>query len=183
MSSAAPLPPDEELLPQRPLLTAVSDAAPDEALVALSIEGVPGAFDLLVSRHHAIALRTAVTILGVELAEDAVQDALILALRALPMMRDPSRFGRWLSTITRFRALRLLRNEKNRRAATVPLDESLVATLSDLAFGPREEKNGDGYLLAALAQISPEYGEVLRLHFLHGVPHRQIATLLGVSLA
>jgi RNA polymerase sigma-70 factor (ECF subfamily) len=154
----------------------------DETLVTSAIAGDPEAFETLVCRYRPLALKTATTILGPDHAEDAVQDALLLAFRALPTIKNRAKFPRWLSAITRFRALRL-RRENQYRTGMVALDDALLATLSNLACAPREEKDGDGLLLAALGSIPPEYAEVIRLHFLHGVPHQEIADFLAVPLS
>ena len=159
------------------------DDPPDEVLVGAVLGGDGAAFDDLVSRHRRAALRTAVFVVGPDRAEDVVQDALLLAFRSLATLRDRTKFLRWLLTITRFRALRLGRIERDRRAGTVPLDENLLETLSDLACAPREQRQGDDLLRGAIEEIPPDYAEVIRLHFLHGLPHQRIADLIGVKLS
>lgn len=159
------------------------DDPPDEVLVNAALDGDRDAFDDLVSRHRRAALRAAVFIIGPDRAEDVVQDALLLAYRALSTLRDRTKFLRWLLTITRFRALRVIRIDKDRRAETVPLDEALLETLSELACAPREVRPGDSLLRSAIEAIPPAYAEVIRLHFLHGLPHQRIAELLNVGLS
>ena len=156
--------------------------ASDEVLVESALGGDRDAFDTLVGRHRGAALRTAAFIVGADRGQDVVQDALLLAFRALPTLRDRTKFQRWLLTITRFKALRVSRIDSNRRAGTIPLDDALLKTLSDLACDPREERPGDGLLRGAIEEIPPAYAAVIRLHFLHGLPHRKISDLLGVSL-
>lgn len=159
------------------------DDPPDEILVSAALDGDRDAFDDLVSRHRRTALRTAVFIVGPDRGEDVVQDALMFAFRALSTLRDRTKFLRWLLTITRYRALRVGRNESERRAGTVPLDGMLLETLSDLACAPREDRHGDDLLRSAIEKIPPGHAEVIRLHFLHGIPHQRIADLLGVKLS
>jgi RNA polymerase sigma-70 factor (ECF subfamily) len=160
-----------------------ADDLPDEIVVTLAIDGNSEAFNVLVRRYHSTALRTASAIVGTDLAEDVVQDAFLLAFLALPMIRDRSKFSRWLSTITRFRALRLRRSESHRRTETIELDAARLATLSNIVCAPREELEGDDVLRSALDAIPPEYAEVLRLHFLHGMPHQKIAEFLAVPVS
>jgi DNA-directed RNA polymerase specialized sigma24 family protein len=50
-------------------------------------------------------------IVGSNQAEDVVQDALLLAHSALASLKDRTKFSRWLMAITRWRALRALRQE------------------------------------------------------------------------
>ncbi len=160
-----------------------SGSIPDEVLVAAAIGGDEEAFGALASRHRATALRTAAKIVGMNGAEDVVQDALLLAFRSLSSIGDRSKFSRWLSTITRFRALRVERFESRRRARTVCMDEKELETISSLAFAPRREEDGDELLLEALERIPPRYAEVMRLHFLHGLPHKSIAVFVDAPLA
>jgi RNA polymerase sigma-70 factor (ECF subfamily) len=159
------------------------DDCPDEMLVSLAIDGDRDAFDRLARRHRQVALRAAALIVGRERAEDVIQDALLLAFRTLPTLRERAKFPRWLSTITRFRALRMSQDERRHRARTVQLDSLSPATLSDLACAPRETGIGDDVLRPALARIPPDYAEVIRLHYLHGFPHQKIAEFLAVPAA
>ena len=156
---------------------------PDEILVAAAIEGNDFAFEDLVSRHRHTAVRVAAGIVGSKDAEDVVQDALLMAHRALPSLRDRTKFSRWLLAITRWRALRVGRQESQHLFGRVTFDDSLLETLSDLASAPRHSDVGDDLLLAALESIPAEYGEVIRYHFLHGLPHQKIADFLGVPLS
>jgi RNA polymerase sigma-70 factor (ECF subfamily) len=158
-------------------------ARPDESLVAAAIEGDQAAFDGLVSRHRKAAVRVAERIVGSIHAEDVVQDALLMAHRALASLKDRTKFSRWLLAITRWRALRVLKQESRHASAHVTLDEPLLETLSDLASDPRHTDAGDELLIAALDNLPPDYGEVIRYHFLHGLPHNKIADLLDVPVS
>ena len=135
------------------------------------------------SRYRQTAVRVAAGIVGSKDAEDVVQDTLFMAHRALSSLRDRAKFSRWLLAITRWRALRVGRQESRHLFGRVTLDESLLETLSDLASEPRHSDVGDDVLLAALEGIPPEYGEVIRYHFLHGLPHQKIAEFLDVPLS
>jgi RNA polymerase sigma-70 factor (ECF subfamily) len=156
---------------------------PDEILVTAAIEGDDLAFEDLVSRHRHAAVRVAAGIVGPKDAEDVVQDTLLMAHRALASLRDRTKFSRWLLAITRWRALRVGRQERQHLFGRVTLDESSLNTLSELASAPRQSDVGDDLLLAALESIPPEYGEVIRYHFLHGLPHQKIAEFLDVPLS
>ena len=155
----------------------------DETLVTAVIGGDELAFGDLVSRHRQTALRVAAGIVGSNQAEDVVQDALLLAHRALASLKDRTKFSRWLMAITRWRALRALRQERRHAFGHVPLDESVLETLSNLASAPRQSDAETEILTAALASIPPEYAEVIRYHFLHGLPHNKIAGLLDVPVS
>ncbi|HEX5855497.1 MAG TPA: RNA polymerase sigma factor [Thermoanaerobaculia bacterium] len=158
-------------------------APPDESLVAAAIEGDQLAFDDLVSRHRQAAVRVAEGIVGPILAEGVVQDALLMAHRALASLKDQSRFSRWLLAITRWRALRTGRQESRPASGRVTLDKPALETLSGLVSDPRQTAAGDELLIAALENLPPEYGEVIRYHFLHGMPHRKIAEFLDIPVS
>ena len=177
MTAGAPKPHENEAL--RPRLETRSD----EILVAAAIEGDQLAFEALVFRHRPAALRVAGGIVGSTPAEDVVQDALLLAHRALASLQDRTKFSRWLLAITRWRALRVGRLESRHAVGRVTLDDSDLETFSHLASDPRQADTGDGVLLAALENIPPEYAEVIRYHFLHDLPHQKIADFLGVTLS
>ena len=103
----------------RDRLSEPAEEPTDEILVAAAVAGDREAFDALACRYWPLVLRTAVQVVGRDRAEDAAQDAVLLAYRALPALKDPSRFPGWIATITRFRAIRLSRKESRRRATTV----------------------------------------------------------------
>ncbi|HEX5854692.1 MAG TPA: RNA polymerase sigma factor [Thermoanaerobaculia bacterium] len=156
---------------------------PDETLVVAAIGGDELAFEELVSRYRQAALRVAGGIAGSNQAEDVVQDALLLAHRALASLKDRTKFSRWLMAITRWRALRASRKERRHAFGHVPLDESVLETLSDLASSARQGDVGSELLVSALATIPPEYAEVIRYHFLHDLSHQKIAEFLDVPLS
>ncbi|HEX5854957.1 MAG TPA: RNA polymerase sigma factor [Thermoanaerobaculia bacterium] len=160
-----------------------AEIRPDELLVAAAIDGDEFAFDDLVSRHRHAAVRAAAAIVGSSQAEDVVQDALLLAHRQLSSLQDRTKFVRWLLAITRWRALRAGRLESRHAIGRVSFDESHFETLSHLASDPRHPDAGDGLLVEALDSIPPEYAEVIRYHFLHGMPHQKIADFIGVPLS
>jgi RNA polymerase sigma-70 factor, ECF subfamily len=159
------------------------EARPDEILVAAAIGGDHLAFDDLVSRHRQAAVRAAAGIVGSIHAEDVVQDALLMARRALASLKDRTNFSRWLLAITRWRALRVGRQESRHAVLRATLDERVLETLSELASDPRYTDAGDELLIAALENIPPEYGEVIRYHFLHGLAHKKIAEFLDIPLS
>ena len=158
-------------------------ARPDEALVAAALDGDALAFDDLVYRHRHAAVRVASGIVGSIHAEDVVQEALLMAHDALASLKDRAKFSRWFLAITRWRALRVLRQESRRAAGRVTLDGPLLETLAELTSGPRDTEPGDELLIAALENIPPEYGEVIRYHFLHGLAHKKIAEFLDIPVS
>ncbi len=160
-----------------------SDDPTDAVLVAAAVGGDHDAFATLAHRYRRLLLRTALEIVGPERAEDAAQDALLLAYRALPALKDGARFSGWISTIARFRAIRLNRNECRRRAATMSVDQRSLEAFAAPEGDPPTQEIDEGELRRALEEIPPEFARVLRLHFLEGRPHQEIAGRLGISVS
>ncbi|MBX7170694.1 MAG: RNA polymerase sigma factor [Pyrinomonadaceae bacterium] len=155
---------------------------PDEILVVSAIIGDLNAFDELVLRYRAAVVRLAQSILGRDDAEDIAQDAFLLAFKALPSIDMPSKFAAWLHAITRNRAMRFLREEKNHRQNRVGLDEVLLEQVGSLTMPFENERETDEVKLA-LEKIPSEYALALRMHFLDEMPHKHIAAFLGVPVS
>jgi RNA polymerase sigma-70 factor (ECF subfamily) len=155
---------------------------PDEVLVIAAILGDLEAFGVLASRYRAAVVRTAQAIVGREDAEDIAQDALLLAFKALPGIDDPTKFAQWLGVIARHRALRLLKREGQRRAASVDLDDVLLEQVAALSR-PFVHEAEDDELRRALEEVPADYALVLRMRFLDEMPLDRIAAFVGVPLS
>jgi RNA polymerase sigma-70 factor (ECF subfamily) len=107
-------------------------AMPDDAdLVRAARAGDPAGLGLLLERHRAGMRAVAVAVLGWGPdADDAVQDAMLTALRRLDQLRDPAAVGPWLRAVTRNAARMRLRSPPPRRAdeprAPDPTPDELV---------------------------------------------------------
>ena len=89
----------------------------DESLVAEAQQGSHDAFGELVSRYQHRAYATAVAVLSdFELAQDVAQEAFLCAYHDLPKLKDPARFGAWVSGIARYMALAARRERGKLRA-------------------------------------------------------------------
>lgn len=110
-------------------------------------------------------------------AEDAAQEAFLVALQRLEECRDPERFGGWLMTIVRNRSRNLLRRESLRETSAVPGGARSGDPLPD-AVAERGEL--EGTLQAALDDLTAVQREVVLLHDLEGWKHREIAERLGI---
>ena len=63
---------------------------PDELLVGLAILGDLRSFDVLAMRYRVAVFRVAQVHANHELAEDIVQEALLIAFKALPTIEEPA---------------------------------------------------------------------------------------------
>ncbi|MFC8298091.1 RNA polymerase sigma factor [Micromonospora orduensis] len=85
----------------------------DTDLVLLAQAGDAGALGVLLNRHEAGMRAVALSLLGYGPdAEDAVQDAMVVAVRRIGEVRDPAAIGGWLRTIVRNNARMTLRGPR-----------------------------------------------------------------------
>jgi RNA polymerase sigma-70 factor, ECF subfamily len=156
---------------------------PDEMLVLAAILGDLRSFDVLALRYRAAAYRVAQVIAGNELAEDVVQDALLLAFKALPSIEEPDKFASWLYAITRHVAYRLGQRSRQESARRVELDEALLENSAALAqpFKPNEEAE-TAWVRAGIEQLPEDYRLILQLRFYDEMPLRRIADFLDLPL-
>jgi RNA polymerase sigma-70 factor (ECF subfamily) len=112
----------------------------DADLVTRARQGDPAAFGELVDRHRAAVYRAALAALGSHAdAEDAAQDAFLLAYRRLDSFRGDASFKTWLLTIAWHQAI-------NRR-------RSLMRTWR-LMVAPRPDEEGES-MMARVAAAGP----------------------------
>jgi RNA polymerase sigma-70 factor (ECF subfamily) len=132
-------------------------------LVRAAQAGDLRAFDGLVRRYRRAAQVIAASILGGgEAANDAVQDALIAAFKALPQLGDENRFAAWLGAIVRNRCMRLRAGE---RKATVPIDDVILAYVPAIAEG-LVEGECRAEVRAAIERLAEDLRPVVRLYYL-----------------
>jgi RNA polymerase sigma-70 factor (ECF subfamily) len=130
--------------------------------------------DLDGDRCYAIAYRI---LRDVERAQDAVQQAFLLAWRELPRLRDPERFEVWLH--------RLLVNACYEELRRYRRWSSNVRVLPvDGPGGPDETVSIDDRdaLERAFKQLTPEHRAVVVLHHHAGMPLASIAEIAGIPV-
>ncbi|MFB9377218.1 RNA polymerase sigma factor SigM [Kineococcus gynurae] len=162
-----------------------TDPRSDAELVAAHVAGDPDAFGEVVRRHRdrlwAVALRTTG---DREEAADAVQDALVSALRAADRFRGDSAVTTWLHRIVVNACL----DRARRRAVrpTRPLEEAgpddggrptALAVVADRA--PSVETRLD--VTAALARLPEAQRVALVLVDMYDHPIAEVAAMLGVA--
>ena len=157
------------------------DTDEDLALIGRARDGDEAAFGELVERHarrlHPVCYRLT---RDMELAEDAVQEALIKAWTKLESFDGRSMFTTWLHRIAVNTTLDMLR--KN-RVETLP-EEPDLDRLVDSAPGPDVVSEADQIGVATQAALD-ELSEMERTAFVlrhhEGVPMKEISQLLGVA--
>ena len=158
----------------------------DVELVVASLIGNLQAFDELAIRFRPAMLTVAEQIVGNNgVAEDVVQDALLLAFKALPQLDDLNRFSSWLYSITRHRALRHSRDE-HRFELKSDLDEVILEHTHAGALDPAkifEDDNEHNEVRVSIKQLPSEYQVVLRLYYWDNMPQQRIADFLSLPLS
>jgi RNA polymerase sigma-70 factor (ECF subfamily) len=157
---------------------------PDEMLVIAAILGDLRSFDALALRYRAAAYRVAQVIAGTDLAEDAVQEALLLAFKALPSIEEPAKFASWLYAITRHAALRMSRRSRRESDQLVDLDEALLARSGAFArpFAPHDAFE-ETWVRAAIDSLDEDHRLILKLRFYDELPLKRIADFLDLPLS
>jgi RNA polymerase sigma-70 factor, ECF subfamily len=152
------------------------ESAADRELLARHVAGDREAFGLLVARHRDRLWRVALRTLGdPEDAADAVQDALVSAVRAAAGFRGDAAVTTWLHRIVVNACLDLARRKAVR--TTVPLDPEHTEQAAVDLLGQRETASE---VLAALRRLPVEQAAALVLVDVEGYPVAEAAAILEV---
>jgi RNA polymerase sigma-70 factor, ECF subfamily len=162
----------------------------EKSLLARARAGDTAAFASLVIPHRESILRRIQRILqNREDAEDAVQTAILDALRHLDTFQGRSRFSSWLTRIALNAAFMRLRTGRRKNEAS--LDEMVereTAARFEVAEGrpnPEQEcslKEARVLLAKAIDRLGPLYSEVLHMFHMQELPAKEAARILGVPV-
>lgn len=154
-----------------------SDDTADADLLRRHLDGDPTAFTEIFRRHRdhlwAVALRTTC---NPEEAADALQDALISAMRHADGFRGEARVSTWLHRIVVNACLDRLRRQAARPTVELPDDDHAPAAARD-AFADREVAVD---VHTALASLPIEQRAAIVLVDIEGYPVDEVAALLDV---
>jgi RNA polymerase sigma factor (sigma-70 family) len=151
----------------------------DERLVRRAVKGDERAFAAIFDRYHQRLYRYCLAIVGdPQDAQDALQNTMVKALRALPGEERKIELKPWLYRIAHNEAVELLR----RRRETRELDPGLAAPGAGLAeeAASRERLR---QLISDLDQLPERQRGVLVMRELAGLEFAEIGTALGTSPA
>ncbi len=150
----------------------------DAYLVRKAQAGDSQAFGVLVGRYMRAAYAVGLSVTGRhDDAEDAAQEAFMVALARLDDCRTPDRFAGWLLTIVRNRARNLVRREVLRDTDVLPETAAARGRTPESAAEHTELQERLGSALRRLPEIQRE---IVLLHDLEGWRHREIAEHLGI---
>ena len=144
-------------------------------LVEAASRGDHEAFEVLATsagdRLYAIAR---LILRASDLAEDAVQEALVRAWQQLPSLRDPDRFDAWLHRLVvnacadQGRQLR----RWSQQVRTIPFEASVGDDTGSVADRDQLERGFN--------RLKPEHRAVVVLHYYSGLSAAEIAHTLGI---
>lgn len=178
-----------------PETAATSDAAtPAEPLetdlVHKARRGDLDAYDELVKRYQQRIYATIYHMTANhEDANDLAQDSFIKAYQALKSFKGDSSFYTWLYRIAVNKAINFIKQRRNRVNMSLndldvqtEHDPDLVALIShktprrEVALAELQEK-----LNAAILKLSEQHRAVVVLHDIQGLPHEEIAEIIGCN--
>lgn len=154
----------------------------DAELTRAAQSGDVTALGVLLARHEAGMRGVAIALLGYTAeADDAVQDAAVVALRRIGDVRDPAAAGAWLRMVVRNACRARLRSTRD-----IPVADGWDLTASTLATPEQllDDHALRDWVWQAVEQLSPPVRMVMILrHFSLGVTsYEQIARALGVPV-
>lgn len=144
-----------------------------ESVVLGAKLGESSDFDLIVRRYEDPLYRYAVSELGRDEAEDAVQEVFLKAFLGLRRLRDCGRFEAWLYALARNE----LRSRLRRRRAAAATAETDPDELPALAS--RDEVEA-AEIRGLLARLPPEQAAVVRLRHWADLSLREIGLVEGI---
>jgi RNA polymerase sigma-70 factor, ECF subfamily len=163
----------------------------DVELVARARQGDPAAFGELIDRHRTSVYRAALAALGSPAeAEDAAQDAFLMAFRRLGGFRGDSSFKTWLLTIAWHQAInrrRALTRMLRRMVHSVP-DEEHDSVLEHVAAGGPSPEDAAARselhraIRAAIRSLAPKLRDALLLAQSGDYSYEEIGGMLGAPV-
>jgi RNA polymerase sigma-70 factor (ECF subfamily) len=153
----------------------------DEDLVAATARGDAAAFERLYGRFERrvfgyirVFVRDRMT------AEEILVDSMTAVWFGARDFRSGSRVSTWILGIARHKALDAARRRSTRERIESRIEVGESAIPGSFAFDAISESQRTTAVLAAMARLSVEHQEALRLAFFEELPYQDIALLLGV---
>jgi RNA polymerase sigma-70 factor, ECF subfamily len=149
--------------------------ADERGLVLRAQSGDREAFDLLLREISPPLLRYVTRVTAdAALAEDIVQETLIVIVRKIQWLDDPSLFRAWAYRIASRETFRVLR--KRRAVIFEPIGEDFSSNVTPVDPWLTER------LTTSLERLSPASRAVLTLHYLEERPLSEIAAILDLTI-
>lgn len=162
-----------------PEVLAPADELPADVLLRFA-DGDEAAFAQVYQRYSGPMFTVALRTLGRrDLAADAVQQAFLQAWRAAATVTPGAAIAPWLFTITRRCAIDVWRKESRHD----PVDPSSPAMTTVASTPPGMEAAWEAWQVrSAVAQLTPDERDVVRLAYVEGLSQSEIANQRGLPL-
>jgi RNA polymerase sigma-70 factor, ECF subfamily len=164
---------------ERQVVTAapVINSETDESMVGAARDGDREAFGRLYDRYARMVHGILLARVPPREVDDLVQEVFLSALRQLHALREISRFGAWLATITRNRANDYYRKTGPIAEVTEPAEEEQAECRATNHVAEQEA----AMILAAVRALPEPYREPLILRLVEGMTGPEIATRTGLT--
>ncbi|QOR65998.1 RNA polymerase sigma factor [Cytobacillus suaedae] len=119
------------------------------------------------------------------LSEDIIQETFLKAFQKMNTIKDVNKIGPWLSTVTKRKAIDLVRKES--KSQKIPLEDTILDIISSDNV-PSIDSEVDvlffvGEVQEKIKQLKPEQREVLLLKVNEGLKDDEIAAILNLKKA
>ena len=152
-------------------------------IVLAAQNGNRNAFGQLVQRYQNLVTSIAFSKTGdLQRSEDVAQQAFLVAWEKRQELRDPGKFGGWLSAITKNLTLNSNRKSKRLDRAAQSLAPQLEPTTLDHPGESISKVEQQELLWASLKNIPEEYREPLVLYYREDKSVAQVAELMDLSV-
>jgi RNA polymerase sigma-70 factor (ECF subfamily) len=159
------------------------DAPPDAELVGRAKTGDADAFEELIHRHSGRLIGLLSRMIGdAALAEDAAQEALVRAWRALPRFRGDAQFSTWLYRIGVNEANRITAREARREIVSY---DDVVGDVPDLSadiLSKLEVGELRRRIESCLLELPEGYRAAVVLRDVEGFSNEEAAEILELSI-
>ncbi len=156
---------------------AATEPREEDSLVSAARGGERAAFGRLYDRYARMVHGILLARVPPREVDDLVQEVFLLALRQLHSLRDVSRFGAWLGTITRNRANDYFRKSIPDAQGIGSVDENQAETRTTSDAAEQEA----GVILAVVRGLPEAYREPLILRLVEGMTGPEIAARTGLT--
>jgi len=155
----------------------VAEPREDDSLVSAARDGDRAAFGCLYDRYARMVHGILLARIPPREVDDLVQEVFLSALRQLHALRDVSRFGAWLGTITRNRANDYFRRAIPVEKVTEPVSENQAVNRTTNRAAEQEAD----VILAVVRALPEAYRETLILRLVEGMTGPEIAERTGLT--
>jgi RNA polymerase sigma-70 factor (ECF subfamily) len=155
----------------------VTEPREEDSLVTAARGGDRAAFGRLYDRYARMVHGILLARVPPGEVDDLVQEVFLSALRQLHALREISRFGAWLATITRNRANDYFRRAIPDEKVTEPVDENQAESRATDHAAEQEA----AAILAVVRALPEPYREPLILRLVEGMTGPEIAARTGLT--